>query len=68
MFVAGGAALIALKETWSLVRAYAWATWIFWVLVAVMFVASVAWTGYQANRRQEILGTERGRPRSARES
>jgi hypothetical protein len=52
LFVAGGAALIAVKETWELVEVQHWSHPVFWVLVVVMVgvcagnaVARLALTG-----------------------
>jgi hypothetical protein len=65
LFVAGGAALIAVKETWELVEAQHWPHPLFWVLIAVMLavcagnaVARLAMTG-------RALGQE-GPPRGGR--
>ena len=32
-YVAAGAALIAVKETWELHEAYEWPEWVFWALI-----------------------------------
>ncbi len=39
--VAGGAALLAAGETWTVVRHYHWPVWLFWLLVTAMAVLSV---------------------------
>lgn len=41
MLVGGGGLCIATKETYELVEGYAWPTWLFWVLCAVMLLACV---------------------------
>jgi hypothetical protein len=53
--VGGGAGLIAVKETWTLTRAYGWATVVFWLILAAMVVGCVAFTANRARRRNAIL-------------
>jgi TRAP-type C4-dicarboxylate transport system permease small subunit len=36
IYVAGGAFLIAISQTWGLREAYGWPTWAFWAALAVM--------------------------------
>ena len=57
MLVGGGAFLIALKETWELVEHEEWPEPVFWVLVVVMALLALGFTGGSA---------ERGRRRKAR--
>jgi hypothetical protein len=45
--VAGGAALLAVGDTWHVVQQYGWPTWLFWLLVAVMLVVAVIPTAIQ---------------------
>jgi hypothetical protein len=45
--VAGGAALLAIGDTWHVVQQYGWPTWLFWLLVAVMLVVAVLPTAIQ---------------------
>lgn len=54
MFVATGAFLIAVKETWELREAYEWEDWAFWALIAVMVVVCIANTAMRISRRQTI--------------
>lgn len=51
-YVAGGASLIAVKETWELHEAYEWSEGVFWVVVVVMLLFCVATTRLQYHRRQ----------------
>jgi hypothetical protein len=66
LLVAGGAALIAVNETWTLDRAYGWGTLVFWLVVAVMLAASLSFTASRARLRHAVLGVERRQPRSRR--
>jgi hypothetical protein len=50
LFVASGAALLALKETWTLREAYGWPAVVFWLLVALMGSLCVANTLAQLRR------------------
>lgn len=45
--VAGGATLLAVGESWQIVRDHDWPVWLFWVLVAVMLIAVVLATAVQ---------------------
>ncbi|TPW72803.1 hypothetical protein [Schumannella sp. 10F1B-5-1] len=56
MFVAGGAALIALKETWELVEHYEWPLWVWIVLVLVMAALAVVNTAVRMARTRELVG------------
>jgi hypothetical protein len=39
--VAAGATLLAVGETWQVVRHYDWPVWVFWLLIVVMLSAAV---------------------------
>ncbi|GAB3410661.1 hypothetical protein GCM10027515_31280 [Schumannella luteola] len=65
LFVAGGAALIALKETWELVEHYHWPIWLWIVLVVIMAAVSVVNTAVRMARTGKTLG-ERPPERSRR--
>jgi hypothetical protein len=60
LFVASGAALLAVKETWALHDAYAWPPAAFIAVVVTMVIACVANTTVRFRRRQAIL--EQARP------
>lgn len=60
MFVAAGAFLLAVAETWGLRIEYAWPFWAFWVLLVVMLVVCLANTVMRVRRRQAII--EQARP------
>jgi hypothetical protein len=49
-FVAAGASLIAVQETWDLHERYDWAEWTFWALVVVMLLICAARVAFQAQR------------------
>jgi prophage maintenance system killer protein len=53
LFVASGAALIAVSETWGLREEYEWPAWVFWALIAAMLGVCIANTpcGCDAGRR-----------------
>ncbi|HVW46088.1 MAG TPA: hypothetical protein VHA76_03475 [Solirubrobacterales bacterium] len=51
-YVAAGASLIAVKETWELHEAYEWPEWVFWVLVVFMLVLCVGTTRLRHEHRQ----------------
>jgi hypothetical protein len=50
-FVAGGAFLIAIKETWELHESYEWPEWVFWAVVVVMLIVCVFSTRGRVLRR-----------------
>ena len=52
IFVAGGASLIAVKETWELHEQYHWADWTFWALVAAMLFVCAARVSFQIQRHR----------------
>jgi hypothetical protein len=51
-FVAAGAALIALQQTWTVRAAYRWPAVAFWLLTALMALVCVANTVAQVRRRK----------------
>lgn len=53
--VAGGAFLIALKETGELVELYELPGWVFWVTVVVLAVAVLIWNGSTSARSDAAL-------------
>jgi len=59
--VAAGATLLAAGETWQIVQHHRWPVWLFWLLVAVMLVASVLNTAVQVNSNASAPG-RLGRP------
>jgi hypothetical protein len=65
LFVAGGASLIAVKETWELAEAQHWPHAVFWVLVVVMVVVCTGSTAVRLARTGQALGQE-GRARTGR--
>ena len=60
LLVAGGAALIAVRETWSLDHAYGGGVLVFWRVA----VAMLAFTASRARLRHSVLGDERHRSRA----
>ena len=52
-YVAAGAFLIAVKETWELHESYEWPHWVFWALIVVMLLACVASTRSRLLRRHK---------------
>ena len=57
LFVAGGAALIAVKETWELVEAQHWPHWVFWASVAAMPAVCTANTAARITGSRRMLGS-----------
>ena len=57
-YVASGAFLIALKETYELVEGHEWPTFVFWVLVVVMAGIATANTAVRMSRGQELVQQE----------
>jgi hypothetical protein len=57
-YVASGAFLIALKETYELVEGHEWPTWVFWVLVVVMAGLATGNTAVRMSRTQELVEHE----------
>jgi hypothetical protein len=51
-YVAAGASLIAVKETWELHEAYAWPQGVFWALILVMLLLCVGTTRLRYHHRQ----------------
>ena len=60
LYVAGGAFLIAIKETWELHEAYEWPEWAFWALLVVMTILCVALTAARMRRRRSWQGEPTG--------
>ena len=52
-YVAAGAALIAVKETWELHEAYEWPEWVFWGLIVGMLVFCVSTTRVRYQHRRD---------------
>jgi hypothetical protein len=52
-YVAAGAALIAVKETWELHEAYEWPEWVFWGLIVAMVVFCVGSTRTRYQHRRD---------------
>ena len=55
LFVACGASLIAVKETWELHETYEWSVGVFVALVVVMIIVCAANTALRVQRREDIL-------------
>jgi hypothetical protein len=55
-FVAGGAFLIAVKETWELHEGYEWSDLVFWGLIVLMLLGCAASTAGAARRRRDPRG------------
>lgn len=55
LFVASGASLIAVKETWDLRETYGWSDLVFWALIALMIAVCVANTSVRIRRRAAII-------------
>jgi hypothetical protein len=51
-YVAAGASLIAVKETWELHESYAWPEWVFWALIVAMLLFCVGTTRLRYHHRQ----------------
>ena len=58
LYVAGGAFLIALKETYELVEGHEWPTAVFWVLVVVMFGIAAVNTAVRMSRTHQLVANE----------
>jgi hypothetical protein len=56
-FVAGGAFLIAVKETWELHEGYHWSEPVFWALIVVMIGLCAANTAAGVRRRRDPRGS-----------
>jgi hypothetical protein len=59
--VAGGALLLAAKETWELVEHHDWPLWVFVTLMVVLAVASVVNTAVRMMRAERMSHPDRGR-------
>jgi len=51
LYVAVGAALIGVKETWELHEEYEWPEWVFFALIVLMVVLCVGATAIRARHR-----------------
>jgi hypothetical protein len=54
LMVAGGALLIAAKETWILVDHYEWPVWVFWGLAVVMATLGALYTAARMSRSHRM--------------
>lgn len=61
--VAGGAYLIAVKETWETVEKFELLAGLFWILIVLMPVLCVIFLALRAARTERALGHERPAPR-----
>jgi hypothetical protein len=59
LYVAGGAALIGVKETWELTEAQHWPHAVFWVLVVAMPALCTANAAVRIEFTRRMLGQER---------
>ena len=57
-YVAAGAYLIALKETYELIEGHEWPTWVFWVLVVVMAGIATGNTAVRMSRAHQLVEQE----------
>lgn len=54
-YVASGAFLIAIKETYELVEGHEWPTWVFWALVVVMAGLATGNTAVRLGHTQQLV-------------
>lgn len=54
--VATGASLLAVKETWEIAEQGDWPGWVFWVVLAVMFILVVGNATYAMTTRRRAAG------------
>ena len=52
IFVAAGASLIAVKDTWELHDQYDWAEWSFWALIAAMLLLCAVRIAFRLRRHR----------------
>jgi hypothetical protein len=52
LYVAAGASLIAVKETWELHESYEWPEWTFWLGIVGMLVLCIGTTVNRARHRR----------------
>lgn len=64
--VAGGAALLGVKETWELVEAFEWHVAVFWVLIVLAPILCVVNLVVRAIQAEQALGHEKPPPRPRR--
>jgi len=55
LYVAAGASLIAVKETWELAEHEEWHHWVFWVLIVFMALVAVGNAAFRMFRAQRVL-------------
>lgn len=60
LYVAGGAALIAVKETWELAEGSEWPTWAFWGLVVLMVGVAAGNTAVRMRRTHQMTEEVQG--------
>ena len=58
LYVAAGASLIAVKETWELHETYGWPEWAFWLLVLGTLFICIGLTVGRTRRRQRRPAVE----------
>ncbi|MBN9621371.1 MAG: hypothetical protein J0H06_00215, partial [Actinobacteria bacterium] len=58
LYVAAGASLIAVKETWELHEAYEWPEWVFWLGAVGMLTFCIAITVGRTLRRHRRPAVE----------
>lgn len=58
MIVAAGAFLLAINETWLLVRLLEWPVWVLWVTVVVLGIACLANAALTTVRNERLLKSE----------
>jgi hypothetical protein len=56
IFIALGAFLVAIADTWQLREIYRWPLWVYILVVAVMLLASAFNTAIRMKRSHDILG------------
>ena len=54
-YVASGAFLIAIKETYELVEGHEWPTWVFWALIVVMAGLATGNTAVRLGQTQQLV-------------
>ncbi len=67
-YVAGGASLIAVKETWELAEDQDWPAWVFWGLIVLMVAVAAVNTAVRMRRTHHLVGTDQPRRTDSVES